>query len=121
MPDRPAAPVAAPSTTPSDQGGATAATPTLDDVARLTPESDYSAFAAPGVDEQVRNQALRKLFLSDPHFQQSDGLDVAVDEVVQLAQSPLARQRKILQARAMGLLDDELQDQPEPEPDPPAS
>ena len=87
---------------------------TLEDVARLTPESDYSAFTAPGVDERVRNQALRKLFLSDPHFQRSDGLDVAIDEVVQLAQSPLARQRTILQARALGLLDDDLVDQPEP-------
>ena len=95
-----------------------AALPTLADVAGLTAESDYSAFTAPGVDDQVRNQALRKLFLSDPHFQQSDGLDVAIDEVVLLAQSPLARQRTILQARAMGLLDDEPLDQPEPEPEP---
>ena len=93
--------------------------PTLEDVARLTPESDYSAYTAPSVDAQVRNQALRKLFLSDPHFQQSDGLDVAIDEVVHVAQSPLARQRKIMQARAMGLLDDDLLDQPEPEADPP--
>ena len=88
---------------------------TLDDVVGLTPESDYSAFAAPGVDDQVRNQALRKLFFTDPHFQQSDGLDVAVDEAVHLAQSPLARQRVILQARALGLLDDEPLDQPEPD------
>ena len=114
MPDRPADPLAGPSGAPTDTGAAAAASPTLDDVARLTPESDYSAFTAPGVDEQVRNQALRKLFLSDPHFQQSDGLDVAIDEVVQLAQSPLARQRKIMQARALGLLDDDLLDQPEP-------
>ena len=92
--------------------------PTLADVAGLTAQSDYSAFTAPGVDDQVRNLALRKLFLSDPHFQQSDGLDVAIDEVVQLAQSPLARQRTILQARAMGLLDDEPLDQPQPEAEP---
>ena len=103
------------------QPGAVAAAqaPTLDDVARLTADSDYSAFTAPGVDAQVRNQALRKLFLSDPHFAQSDGLDVAIDEVVQLAQSPLARQRTILQARALGLLDDESVDQPQPEADSP--
>lgn len=92
--------------------------PTLEDVARLTPESDYAAFTAPGVDERVRNEALRKLFHSDPHFQQSDGLDVAIDEVVELAQSALARQQKIRQARAMGLLDDDLLDQPEPGADP---
>jgi Protein of unknown function (DUF3306) len=95
-------------------------TPTLADVAHLTPESDYTAFTAPGVDAQVRNEALRKLFHSDPHFQRSDGLDVADDEVVQLAQSPLARQRLILLARAMGMLDDELQDQPQPAAEPPA-
>ncbi len=94
-------------------------TPTLDDVAQLTPESDYTAFTAPGVDARVRNAALRKLFHSDPHFQRSDGLDVADDEVVQLAQSPLARQRLILLARAMGLLDDELKDQPHPAAEPP--
>ena len=107
----------APAATATATATATAqatALPTLADVARLTPESDYSAFTAPGVDERVRNQALRKLFLSDPHFQRSDGLDVAIDEVVQLAQSPLARQRTILQARALGLLDDDLVDQPEP-------
>ena len=89
--------------------------PTLDDVARLTPESDYSAFTAPGVDAQVRNEALRKLFHSDPHFGQGDGLDVAVDEVCQIAQSPQARRQKILQARALGLLDDELLEQDPPD------
>lgn len=90
--------------------------PTLDDVARLTPESDYSVFTAPEVDAQVRNEALRKLFLSDPHFGSSDGLDVAVDEVCEIAHSPQARQRKIEQARALGLLDDELTDQAPPDP-----
>ena len=120
MADRPPAATAAlagPAGDASDAAAVAAAPPTLDDVARLTPESDYSVFTAPGVDQQVRNQALRKLFLTDPHFQQSDGLDVAIDEVVQLALSPLARQRTILQARAMGLLDDELLDQPDPPAD----
>lgn len=93
---------------------------TLDDVAHLTSASDYTAFTAPGVDARVRNEALRKLFHTDPHFQQSDGLDVAVDEEVRLAQSPLARQRVILLARAMGMLDDELQDQPPAAAEPPA-
>ncbi len=88
--------------------------PTLDDVARLTPESDFSPFTAPGVDPAVRNAALKKLFLGDPHFGQGDDLDVRVDEVAEVAASPLARQHKILQARALGLLDDELVDQPHP-------
>jgi hypothetical protein len=65
-----------------------------------------------GSEPQARNEALRKMFRSDPHFQQGDGLDVSIDEVVQESSSPLARQRKIQQARALGLLDDELMDQP---------
>lgn len=91
--------------------------PTLADVEGLSLQSDYAAFTAPEVDAKVRNAALKKLFLTDPHFQRSDGLDVSVDEVFELASSPQARQRKIMQARAMGLLDDELQDQDKPAPD----
>lgn len=96
--------------------------PTLEDVALLTPDSDYSAFTAAGVDAQVRNEALRKLFHSNPHFQRGDGLNVAIDEVVQLELSALARQHKIQQARALGLLDDELQEQqPSARAHPPAA
>jgi hypothetical protein len=97
------------------------ALPTLDDVARLTPESDFAPFAAREVDARVRNAALRKLFHTDPHFQTSDGLDVGVDEVFEIASSPQARQRKIMQARALGMLDDELADQETPAPDGPAA
>lgn len=68
-------------------------------------------------DEQARNAALRAMFLSDPHFRQSDGLDVSVDEVIEIEGSPQGRQRKILQARALGLLDDDLLDQAPPDGD----
>lgn len=94
--------------------------PTLDDVKRLTPESDFKPYTARDLDPAVRNEALRKLFLSDPHFQQGDGLDVRVDEVAALAASPQARQQKILQARALGLLDDDLIDQVHPDDAPSA-
>jgi len=76
--------------------------------------SPPAAEIPPASDEKARNAALRALFLSDPHFRQSDGLDVSVDEVVEIEGSPQGRQRKILQARALGLLDDELLDQPPP-------
>lgn len=53
--------------------------PTLDDVARLTPQSDYSAFVAGGVDPAVRRLALKKLF-ADPNFAVMDGLDIYIDD-----------------------------------------
>lgn len=49
--------------------------PTLDDVAQLRPDSDYSVFVARGVDTSVRRSALKKLF-ADPHFNTGDGLDL---------------------------------------------
>ncbi|MCS0628033.1 DUF3306 domain-containing protein [Telluria mixta] len=53
--------------------------PTMDDVARLTADSDFSAFVARGVDAAVRRTALKKLF-ADPHFNAMDGLDVYIDD-----------------------------------------
>lgn len=53
--------------------------PTLDDVARLTAESDYSPFMARGINPSVRRAALKTLF-SDPHFHAIDGLDVYIGD-----------------------------------------
>ena len=53
--------------------------PTMDDVAQLTSDSDFSAFVARGVDAAVRRTALKKLF-ADPHFSAMDGLDVYIDD-----------------------------------------
>jgi len=50
------------------------APPVLPDLDSLGEDSDYSAFLAPGVDEALRRQALRKLFRS-PKFNVCDGLD----------------------------------------------
>lgn len=90
--------------------------------AELPPGADAEAVGPmtplpPASDPQARNEALRTLFLTDPHFRQSDGLDVAVDEVFEIASSPRARQRKIELARAMGMLDDELVEQELPPSD----
>lgn len=49
--------------------------PTMDDVAQLCADSDYSAFVARGVDKSVQRSALKKLF-ADPHFNIGDGLDL---------------------------------------------
>lgn len=84
--------------------------------ARETPANAAGGSAAPSgagpeTAGHARNAALRDLFLRDPHFRQSDGLDVAIDEVHEVEGTPAGRQRKILQARALGLLDDDLLDQ----------
>jgi len=81
-PPEPLAPVAdlpvpvvdAPAVAPAD-----VPLPTMDDVARLTGDSDFSAFVARGVDAAVRRTALKKLF-ADPHFNAMDGLDVYIDD-----------------------------------------
>ncbi|MBL8340536.1 MAG: DUF3305 domain-containing protein [Rubrivivax sp.] len=70
--------------------------------------------------ERARNAALREMFHSDPHFRRSDDLNVADDEVHEIEGTPAGRQAKILKARRLGLLDDELVDQELPPPDPPA-
>lgn len=53
--------------------------PTMEDVRRLTPESDYAPFVAKGMDPAVRRAALKTLF-SNPHFNRMDGLDVYIDD-----------------------------------------
>ena len=82
-PVRPAPPAPAPAPPPAalrhHDSAAGAPPPTLEDVARLTPESDFSAFVAQGVDKSVQRLALKKLF-SDPHFHVMDGLDMYMDD-----------------------------------------
>jgi hypothetical protein len=70
-PQPPAAPQPAPS--------AARPQPTMEDVATLDTESDFSAFVARGVDQAVRRGALKKLF-ADPHFNVMDKLDVYIDD-----------------------------------------
>jgi len=77
----PATSTATPGTAPAHAAASQNKTPppTLDDVARLTPESDFSAFVAQGVDKSVQRLALKKLF-ADPHFRVMDGLDMYMDD-----------------------------------------
>jgi hypothetical protein len=89
--------------------------PTLDDVAALTKESDFSRFVAPDVDPGVKNAAMKKLFASDPHFNVMDGLDVYIDDYNKFEPIPKSMLRQLVNARALGLLDDELEEQPKPD------
>ena len=82
------------------------ALPTLEDVALLTRSSDYSRFVQPGVDSNVKNAALKKLF-SDPHYNVMDGLDTYIDDYSKPDPIPIAMLRQMNQAKFLGLFDDE--------------
>ncbi len=93
------------------QARLSASAPTVEAAPPAPPAAAPTAAVA---DPQARNAALKQIFHSDPHFRQSDGLDVSVDEVHEIEGTPTGRQRKILKARELGLLDDELLDQAPP-------
>jgi hypothetical protein len=76
--------------------------PTLDDVSRLTRESDYSRFVGQDVDPGVKNAALRKLF-TDPHFNVMDGLDIYIDDYNTPDPLPAGMLEKMVQSEALGL------------------
>jgi len=72
---------AAPDTTvvPAAEEAAELPPPTLEDVAALGHDADFSRFVKPGVDETVRRSAMKKLF-TDPHFNVMDGLDIYIGD-----------------------------------------
>lgn len=84
--------------------------PTLQDVESLTPESDFTRFMARDVDPQVKNSAMKKLF-ADPHYNVMDRLDTYIDDYNTPDPIPKAMFKQLVQARMLGLLDDELEDQ----------
>jgi len=98
---RPSGPAAgAPTATPA------APAPTLDDVAALLPQSDYTRFVAHGVAPEVKNAALKKLF-TDPHFNIMDGLDTYIDDYGKPDPLPAGMLRQMAQSHLLGLFDDE--------------
>ncbi len=86
--------------------------PTMADVQALTRESDFSRFMSPGVDGEVKNAALRKLF-TDPHFNVMDGLDTYIDDYSKPDPLPLSSVRKRAQAAFLGLVEAEPPAPPE--------
>ncbi len=80
--------------------------PTLEDVALLTQDSDYTKFVAGGVTPEVRNAALKKLF-SDPQFNVMDGLDTYVDDYHTPDPLPAGMLRRMVQSQMLGLFADE--------------
>ena len=78
---------------------------TLADVAKLTRDSDYSRFMASGVQTEVKNAALKKLF-TDPHFNLMDRLDVYIDDYNVADPLPQDMILKMAQAKFLGLVRD---------------
>lgn len=108
-------PSASPSTAPSAPPAASPAkpaSPTLDDVAALTPDSDFRPFVAAGVAPEVRNAAMRQLF-ADPHFNVMDGLDVYIDDYAKPSPLPPAMLRRMASAQFLKLFDDAPEENPE--------
>ena len=58
------------------------------------------------MDEDVKRAALRKLF-ADPHFNVMDGLDTYIDDYNRSEPIPPSMLREMVQARMLGLFDDE--------------
>lgn len=112
------APLAAPSpveAAPADPS------PTLEDVAHLTPESHFGRFVQPDVAPAVRNAALKKLF-ADPQFNVMDGLDTYIDDYGKPDPLPANMLRKMAQAKFLGLVTDEETSPPAvPSPPPTAA
>ena len=93
--------------------------PTMEDVAALTRESDYSRFVAPGVDQSVQRAAMKKLF-SDPHFNVMDGLDTYIEDYNRPDPIPPAMLRRLNQSKLLRLFDDEEERGVERDDNPPS-
>lgn len=84
--------------------------PTLDDVADLTPASDFRRFVARDVAPEVKNAAMKKLF-ADPHFNVMDRLDTYIDDYSKPDPIPESMLRQLASAQFLGLFrDDEAKD-----------
>jgi hypothetical protein len=79
---------------------------TLDDVKRLTQDSDFKPFMARDVGPEVRNAAMKKLF-ADPHFNVMDGLDIYIDDYSKADPIPESMLRQMVGAKFLKLFDDE--------------
>jgi len=80
--------------------------PTMEDVARLTRSSDYSRFVGAGVDRDVSNAAMRKLF-RDPAFNVMDGLDTYIDDYGKPDPIPESMLRQLNQSKLLRLFESE--------------
>ena len=76
---------------------------TLEDVSKLTPESDFTSFMTQGVSPEVRNAAMKKL-LADPHYNIMDGLDIYIGDYNTPDPLPEGMLAKMVGAQFLGLV-----------------
>jgi hypothetical protein len=74
--------------------------PSLDDVALLKADSDFTPFVARGVDEHIRRSAMKKLF-ADPRFNVMDGLDVYIEDYHTFTPIPAAMLAALNHAKSL--------------------
>jgi len=79
-----------------------AAVPTLEDVLKLTKDSDFSAYVQSGIDPNVQQAALNKLF-SDPHYNIMDGLDIYIGDYNTPDPMPLEMLKQLNQSKMLGM------------------
>ena len=92
----------APQPRPAEAGLTVPAEPApLPPAESLTPESDFAPFMAPGVDGDVRRQALKTLF-SDPRYNVMDMMDVYVDDFSKPDPIPAAWMDQLQQLSRLG-------------------
>ncbi len=101
-----AAPLAQADAKPPSTEPAPADAPTLADVQSLETGQEVSRFMQRGVDPQVKNAAMKKLF-ADPHFNVMDGLDTYIDDYSQPDPIPPAMLRQLVQGEFLGLFAEE--------------
>jgi len=104
-PAGPAEPAPPPGAAASPNSNAPAPPPTLDDVAALDANADFTRFVGRDVDPSVKNAALKKLF-ADPRWNVMDGLDIYIDDYGRPDPLPASMLRRMASAQALGLLAD---------------
>jgi len=95
------APVEKPADTPK---------PDLPPVGELKPESDFSGFMHPKVEDALRRVALKKLFTGDPHFNLPDPFEPYSGDWTVAAPISEEMLRTLNQARTLLLSDEEKQE-----------
>jgi len=86
---------------------------TLDDVAKLNHQDDFSVFMQSGVDPDVKRAAMKKLF-SDPRYNIMDGLDIYIDDYSKPDPIPPEMLRRLVQSQMLNLFKAEEEEKEKP-------